>query len=331
MTFIRRFGSTRSVLITIFTLTALSLLVQFLFVIWKMYPVTCTCNSLGSPPEELRRSPAVFVGKVIRTEFPKVTGFIYNSRDPKIVTFQVSKVWKGPATRTIDVRTLFIGTCGCEFTEGEDYLVYANGSSQQLVTDRCTRTKPISEAIAEVAALGEGETIETGDVRTTSSDPILSSISPGTLTQYKEARLVFIGANFTPGAKVVFDGPQFQSPVELDARFENSSILTLTSTFEPPIFPKEPLVENHRSYKVNIKNADGHLSSAAVQLNVIGLVDLLVGAEFGGTMSREERANLARKAGLKIAENADCPDSLLYLDPETNRTLNRSVVIRCGH
>jgi len=251
MAFTSRFGSIRSVLITIFTLTALSLLVQFLFVISKMYPVTCTCNSPGSPVEELGRSTAVFVGKVIHIEYPKLnlTGFPYNSRDSMIARFQVLKVWKGPATRTTDVRTLFFGDCGCKFSEGEDYLVYANGSGEQLVTDRCTRTKPISEAIAEVAALGEGETIETGDGRT-SSNPILLSITPRTLAQYKEAKLVIVGANFTRGAKVVFDGPQFQSPVELDAKFENSSVLTVTNTFEPPIFPKEPLVDNHRSYKV---------------------------------------------------------------------------------
>ena len=318
MAFTRRFGATGSVLITILTLTALLLLVPFLFLIWKTHPVTCTCNSPNSSVEELRRSTAVFVGKVIHIEFPKLTGFPYNSRDPMIVTFWVSKVWKGPAMRTTDVRTLLFGTCGCKFTEGEEYLVYANGSSQQLVTDRCTRTKPISEAIAEVAALGEAETIETGDVRTTSSNPILSSISPRFLSQYKGATLVIIGANFTRGAKVVFDGPQFQSPVELDATFENSSILTVSSTFEPPMFPREPLVHNHQWYEVHIKNGDGHLSSAAVQLDVIGIVDLLDNSEKVGTMSSEERANLAQKA----------------VDPETNRTLNSVVVIGCtfdGH
>jgi|SRR5215510_13076066 len=331
MTF-TRVGLTGSVLITILvilTLTALSLLVPFLYLFWKTYPVRCTCNSPGSPAEELRRSTAVFVGKVVHIEYPKLTGFLFDSRDPMIVTFQVLKVWKGPATRTTDVRTLFFGTCGCKFTEGEDYLVYANGPSHQLVTDRCTRTKPILEAIAEVAALGEGETIETGDVKTTSLNPILSSITPRTLAQYKEATLVVIGANFTTGAKVLFDGPQFQSPVELDATFENSSVLTVTSTFEPPIFPKEPLVDNHRSYKVNIKNADGHLSSA-VQLNVIGIIDLLHGADVTGTMSQEERVNLAHKAGLRVVEDDNCPGFLWYLDRETNRTLNSVAPVLCS-
>jgi len=100
--------------------------------------------------EGLRHSTAVFVGKVIHVESPRSTGFGFlpNVRDPMIVTFQISKLWKGPARRTTDVRTLFFGTCGCKFTEGQDYLVYANGSSEQLVTDRCTRTKPISAAIA---------------------------------------------------------------------------------------------------------------------------------------------------------------------------------------
>jgi hypothetical protein len=329
-----RFGSSGSVLITVLTATALLLLVSLLFVLWKTHPVTCTCNSRRSPAEELRRSTAVFVGKVIHIEVPRLTGFLYTSRDPMIATFQISKVWKGPATRTTDVRTQFVGTCGCKFTEGEDYLVYANGSNQQLVTDRCTRTKPISEAISEVAALGKAETIETGDVRAPSSSPILSSISPRTVAQYQETTLVVIGANFTAGTKVVFDGPQFQSPVELDATLENPSILTVSSTFAPPIFPKEPFVNGHQSYKVNVKNGDGHLSSAAVQLNVIGTVDLLDRADFAGTMSLEERMNLAHRAGLKVVKDANCPGVLWYLDPETNRTLNSVVMASCtfdGH
>src|SRR5262245_10289144 len=109
MTF-TRFGLTGSALITILvilTLTALLLLVPFLYLFWKTYPISCTCNPPGSPAEELRRSTAVFVGKVVHIEYPNPTGFLFDSRDPMIVTFRVLKVWKGSATRTTDVRTLF--------------------------------------------------------------------------------------------------------------------------------------------------------------------------------------------------------------------------------
>src|SRR5262249_746511 len=81
----------------------------------------------------------------------------------------------------------------------------------------------------------------------------------------------------------------------------------------------EPLVDNHQSYRVNVKNGDGHLSSAAVQLNVFGIVDLLDNSE---TLSQEERVNLAHRAGLKVVPDANCPGVLWFLDPETNKTLN---------
>src|SRR5262245_37791354 len=107
MAFTRRFGSTGSVLIVILTLIAVVVLAPLLFLLSKTYPKNCTCNSPSSPVEELQRSTAVFVGKVIRIESPKISlsliGLLYNSRDPMVVTFQVSKVWKGPTTRTIDV------------------------------------------------------------------------------------------------------------------------------------------------------------------------------------------------------------------------------------
>src|SRR3989442_11355498 len=122
-----------TVLKTVVTATALSLLLSFVFLVWKWSEVTCTCKPSDSPLEELHRSSAVFVGKVIRIEYPKPTGFLFNARDPETVTFQISKVWKGPATRTIDVRTWLFGTCGCKFTEDEDYLVFADSSGQQLV------------------------------------------------------------------------------------------------------------------------------------------------------------------------------------------------------
>jgi hypothetical protein len=242
------------------------------------------------------------------------------------VTFQLAEVWKGPVMKTVDVRTLLFGKCGYRFMEGESYLVYANGGDQLLTTGSCMRTKPISEAISEVSALGDATTIRTtGEAQ--ASGPIISFISPSWLTQYTETRLVLIGANFSQGAKVVFSGSQFQHPVQLDATFENPSILTVSSTYEPPTFPKEPLVNDQQSYDVTVKNPDGRVSRP-LPLKLIGLVDML-DSELATTMSNAQRASLAQKAGLKVIVDDSCPYYLWYVDSKTNEKLNPTVLIGC--
>jgi hypothetical protein len=85
------------------------------------------------------------------------------------VIFRVSEVWKG---KQRDTRTMkaSIGrwrgnSCAYGFEEGQEYLVYAYwgnvGSPPRpaLNADGCTETKPLSEASADLQALGNGETM----------------------------------------------------------------------------------------------------------------------------------------------------------------------------
>jgi hypothetical protein len=80
------------------------------------------------------------------------------------VTLRVSEVWKGPQTETLEVTTPRDGaTCGYNFKEGQEYLVYAywgpHGSPPRpgLKADHCTETKPLSEADANLRVLGDGQ------------------------------------------------------------------------------------------------------------------------------------------------------------------------------
>jgi hypothetical protein len=47
--------------------------------------------------------------------------------------------------------------CDFVFEVGEEYLVYARGGSEKLSTDRCTRTRRLVDAAADIKELGEPE------------------------------------------------------------------------------------------------------------------------------------------------------------------------------
>lgn len=80
------------------------------------------------------------------------------------VSLRVSEVWKGPDQGTLQVSTPSQGgACGYHFEEGREYLVYAHGK-QGLKTHICTETKPLAEADADLAVLGEGERLPGGEV-----------------------------------------------------------------------------------------------------------------------------------------------------------------------
>lgn len=74
-----------------------------------------------------------------------------------LVTFKVSKLWKGTPAQFITVTTgLNEAGCGYAFKIGRRYLVYAdigNGEAYPR-TSICTPTKPLGEATADVAILG---------------------------------------------------------------------------------------------------------------------------------------------------------------------------------
>ena len=109
----------------------------------------CSCVPPPPPERELDRSSAVFSGEVIDIEKgPQVSN----------VTFRVSKVWKGPERETLEVSTAREGTsCDYHFSEGQEYLVYAWGRKMEVGS--CGRTKLLSEASADLEALGNGEAL----------------------------------------------------------------------------------------------------------------------------------------------------------------------------
>ncbi|MFM9282317.1 hypothetical protein [Paenibacillus jiagnxiensis] len=115
----------------------------------------CSCAGPPSPSETKEWSAAVFSGKAVSLK--QRNALIVSSGDPVKVTFQVDRVWKGNIGSTTVVTTAMSSeSCGFEFTEGQEYLVYARNDQEfgVLHTTFCDRTALLSEAAGDVQELG---------------------------------------------------------------------------------------------------------------------------------------------------------------------------------
>src|SRR4051794_7047671 len=107
-----------------------------------------------------RRELAVFSGRVAALAGAVDAG----GSDPVQVTFAIGKVWKGTDQPTIDVLTpASSASCGFEFVQGEEYLVYASESEGRLQTNLCSRTALLAMAGDDLAVLGPGSTPSSAD------------------------------------------------------------------------------------------------------------------------------------------------------------------------
>ncbi len=108
----------------------------------------CSCAFSESPAKELRRSTAVFAGKVTDMQWDLMT---------VRVTFDVSEVWKGSVQKVQTVHTSRDeASCGFDFAVGKEYLVYANGSAANLEVFLCSRTGLLATAVPDLVVLGTG-------------------------------------------------------------------------------------------------------------------------------------------------------------------------------
>ena len=131
----------------------------------------CTCAMPpGSQKERaeqaLADSDAVFAGEVVDFEnTPNITmmegemvTMMGGNTATATATLRVSEVWKGPERQTMQIGTAPNDgvSCGFPFEEGKEYLVYACGK-QDPEASGCSETKPLSEAGADLASLGDGQ------------------------------------------------------------------------------------------------------------------------------------------------------------------------------
>jgi hypothetical protein len=116
----------------------------------------CTCSAPATTAEALKRSSAVFSGRVteIGLSFSDRIGLTRSGSHR--VKFEILKQWKGTPSKSAVVITRLTGeACGFPFEEKKEYLVYVVTEPKDIQTGICTGTKNIAEAEHEMKQLDE--------------------------------------------------------------------------------------------------------------------------------------------------------------------------------
>ena len=111
----------------------------------------CTCENKPALDESYNKASLIFVGQVkAKAHHPL--------REDKIeFRFAVTRKIKG--FEEVNGNTVFVYTprdheyCGYKFQEGQDYLVYADGTPANFNTTACTRTDVLDKSLLDVQKL----------------------------------------------------------------------------------------------------------------------------------------------------------------------------------
>jgi hypothetical protein len=135
------------------------------------------CISAGSLDREYGQSTVVFVGTATALHYLPNTEccHVYSGT----VTFDVTRWWKGPGGKRIDV-----GTYGYLFDAGREYVVFAGGNPP--VTSICDRSKLRSEAAETLRWLNE-LTSSTGAESWASANRAVTRLPPDTFMELPAA------------------------------------------------------------------------------------------------------------------------------------------------
>ena len=136
----------------------LAITLALIALVITVYPTcvfACSCLPPGPPAAALADATAVFAGRVTAVAVPADR----SGTSPLQVTFAVSRSWKGADRPTISVTTpSSSASCGVDFVDGQEYLVYARASEGVLQTNLCSRTSTLAAAGDDIAALRTGST-----------------------------------------------------------------------------------------------------------------------------------------------------------------------------
>jgi hypothetical protein len=125
--------------------------------LWSAPALACKCR-LQTVAEAKQEAVAIFEGRVSAiVDEPKTEA---NPFPGKSVTLSLVRTWRGFENQeAVTLRTAeSSATCGYGFEVGQTYLVYAAGETDKLLVTSCSRTRLLSEASEDLAALGAGVT-----------------------------------------------------------------------------------------------------------------------------------------------------------------------------
>lgn len=122
------------------------------FSIYSSEALACTCLAPIGPAEGLKRSTAVFTGRVSTISRPFLDRVGLKNSGGYRVGFEVAKQWKGAAAKSAEVFTRLTGeACGFPFELNKEYLVYVDGTQRPPDPG----TKNIAAAEQEMKQLDE--------------------------------------------------------------------------------------------------------------------------------------------------------------------------------
>ena len=126
------------------------------------------CWARRSVSEELEHSTIVFSGKAVAEEYRPLivapAGWS-DGGETLVIKFSVARWWKGSGEEEVFLYTgvsrwpggyTRIAGEDFGFKVGEQYLVYAFGENEHLVTTECERTTKLEKAAEDLKELGEG-------------------------------------------------------------------------------------------------------------------------------------------------------------------------------
>jgi hypothetical protein len=125
--------------------------------LWSAPALACKCR-LQTVDEAKQDAVAIFEGRVTAVvDEPKSDDNMFPG---KSVTIALVRTWRGFENQeAVTVRTAGSGAmCGYTFEVGSSYLVYMAGELDKPLVTSCSRTRPLSDAAEDLAALGAGVT-----------------------------------------------------------------------------------------------------------------------------------------------------------------------------
>lgn len=129
--------------------------------------LACMCGGTPSVAEARRNASAVFLGKVVSSEYQKGAKYP-NGKDAGeelTMRFRVERWWKGNPTSEVVLFTeqyqapdlsISISTCASQFEVGKRYIVYAGILDGKLRAVYCSRTSEVEKAAEDLRLLGRG-------------------------------------------------------------------------------------------------------------------------------------------------------------------------------
>jgi hypothetical protein len=125
--------------------------------LWSAPALACKCR-LQTVEEAKQDAVGIFEGRVTSiVDEPKTEANMFPG---KSVTFALVRTWRSFENQeAVTLRTNeSSASCGYTFEVGSTYLVYAVGEPDKLLVTSCGRTRRLSEANEDLAALGAGVT-----------------------------------------------------------------------------------------------------------------------------------------------------------------------------